>query len=79
MTHYTLNQAGKEAISAVILDCCNSHAGVEPSAFFQDAEDAMDEIHGRGRSFEIHSLLTISKRPEVVDVDPNWFDAVLDD
>ena len=74
MTTYTLNATGQAAVTAAILDICSQHKGIKPSAFFEDAEDAQNEIYGRGKLFEIHKGLTDTGNPVVVDVQPEWFD-----
>ena len=74
-TYYTLNALGQAAVTAAILDICSQHEGIKPSAFFEDAEDARNDIFGSGgQSFEIHKGLTDSGNPVVVDVQPEWFD-----
>ena len=76
MKYYTLNEVGQAAVTAIVLDLCSQHKDIKPSAFFEDAENAMNDIFGSGSNhFEINHLYTDTKRPELVDVQPEWFDA----
>jgi len=75
MKYYTLNPIGQAALTAKILDICSQHIGIKPAAFFEDAEDARNDISVTGgQSFEIHKRLTDSGNPVVLDVQPEWFD-----
>jgi len=73
--NYRLNAIGKAAVTKKVLEICSKKENIYPDAFFEDAEDARNDIYGSGgQAFEIHWTLTDSRNPVVVDVWPEWFD-----
>jgi hypothetical protein len=78
MKYYTLNPLGQAEVTRAVMDACSQHAGINPSAFFKDAEEAMNS-NGDYQNFEIGRRYTDSKNPELVDVLPEWFDSEISD
>ena len=75
MIYYTLNTIGQAAVTKEILEICSKKQNIYPDAFFEDAENARNDIYGSGgQAFEICWTLTDSRNPVVVDVQPEWFD-----
>jgi len=75
MKIYKLNELGQKAVTHKVLEICSQHEGIKPDAFFNDAEDAVNDGNETGQgSFEIHRQFTDSKNPVVVDVYSEWFD-----
>lgn len=74
MNFHLLNKIGQAAVTAKILSICSQHDGIVPSAFFEDAEDAMNNTNGAHTHFEVSWQYTDSKNPVLVDVSAEWFD-----
>ena len=75
MIYYRLNAIGQAAVTKEVLEICSKKQTIYPDAFFEDAENARNDIYGSGgQAFEICWTLTDSRNPVVVDVQPEWFD-----
>ena len=72
---YTLNPLGQEELSKKIAAIANGQRTLNPEAWFEDAENqACDFDGGYSATIEVCQFKTGSGRPEVIDLEPEWFD-----
>jgi hypothetical protein len=64
----SLTAAGQRKIIDIILEMCNER--VNPSAFFEDAEDKFNDGEN---SMEVSRQYTLSGNPEHIKLLPEWF------
>mgnify|MGYP000143526723 FL=1 len=75
MKDYTLTQLGQRVVTRAVIDAGSQRTGINPTAFFKDAEEAMNASETGPIHFEIGQRYTDSENPELVELSRDWFDS----
>ena len=75
MKDYTRNPHGQSVVTREVIDAGSRRTGINPTAFFKDAEEAMNANETGPIHFEIGKRYTDSENPELVELSRDWFDS----